>query len=122
MGVIEFCILMMIGIVSGVLSGMLGIGGGIVMIPALIYILGHSQLMAQGTSLAVMLPPIGIAAAMNYYKEGNVDIKYALIIAIFFIVGSYFSSKIVLSFDPKILRKVFAVFITLIAAKMFFQK
>ena len=122
MGVLEFCILMMIGLVAGVLSGMLGIGGGIVMIPALVFILGQSQLMAQGTSLAVMLPPIGVVAAMNYYKAGNVNMKYALIIAIFFIIGSYFSSKVVLKFDPKMLRKVFAVFIFVVAAKMFFQK
>lgn len=122
MGIVEFLILVMIGLVAGVLSGMLGIGGGIVMIPAMIYILGQSQLMAQGTSLAVMLPPIGLVAAMNYYKAGNVNIMYAVIIALFFIIGSYFSSKLVIKFDPKLLRRMFAVLIIAVGAKMFFQK
>lgn len=122
MGIIEFLILVMIGIIAGVLSGLLGIGGGIIMIPAMIYILGQSQLMAQGTSLAVMLPPIGIVAAMNYYKAGNVNIMYAVIIALFFIIGSYFSSKLVIKFDPKLLRRMFAILIIAVGAKMFFQK
>ena len=79
-------ILIAIGIITGVMAGMLGIGGAIIMIPALVFLLGINQLTAQGTSLAVMLPPIGIIAAYNYYKAGQVNIKYAIILAIFFLV------------------------------------
>jgi len=122
MGVLEMGILVMVGVVAGILSGMLGIGGGIVMIPALIYLLGQSQQMAQGTSLAIMIPPIGIMAAMNYYKAGFVNVKYAIVIAIFFVIGSYLSSMVVVKFDPKMLRRIFAVFLVIIAGKMFFQK
>ena len=79
-------ILIGIGILTGVMAGMLGIGGAIIMIPALVFILGISQQTAQGTSLAVMLPPVGILAAYNYYKAGQVNIKFAIILAIFFLV------------------------------------
>src|SRR5674536_125783 len=82
-------ILIVIGIITGVMAGMLGIGGAIIMIPALVFFLGISQQTAQGTSLAVMLPPIGIIAAYNYYKAGEVNIKFAIVLAIFFLVGSY---------------------------------
>ncbi len=122
MGVFEFVVLVLIGLVAGSLSGMLGIGGGIVMIPALIYILHQPQLTAQGTSLAVMIPPISLVAVMNYYKAGYVNLKYAFVIIIFFIVGTYLSSKVSLTINPTILRKIFAVFIFAVAVKMFFQK
>ena len=78
-------ILVVIGIITGIMAGMLGIGGAIIMIPALVYLLGISQQTAQGTSLAVMLPPVGIIAAFNYYKAGHVNIKWALILAVFFL-------------------------------------
>ena len=74
-------ILIVIGIITGIMAGMLGIGGAIIMIPALVFLLGISQQTAQGTSLAVMLPPIGIIAAYNYYKAGHVDIKFAIILS-----------------------------------------
>ena len=115
-------ILIVIGIITGIMAGMLGIGGAIIMIPALVYLLGISQQMAQGTSLAVMLPPIGIIAAYNYYKEGQVNIKFALILAAAFIVGSYFGSKIALKIQPDILKKMFGILLLLVAAKMLFSK
>src|SRR5450759_3910130 len=90
-------ILIVIGIITGVMAGMLGIGGAIIMIPALVFFLGISQQTAQGTSLAVMLPPIGVIAAYNYYKAGHVNIKFAIVLALFFLVGSYFGSKLALS-------------------------
>lgn len=122
MGLVEFVILLSVGVLAGTLSGLLGIGGGIIIIPALVYLLGQSQQMAQGTSLAILVPPIGIVAAMNYYKSGYVNVKYAIIVAIFFVIGSYLSSKIVVKFDPRLLRKIFAVFLVVVAGKMFFQK
>jgi uncharacterized protein len=115
-------ILIIIGIVTGVMAGMLGIGGAIIMIPALVYILGISQHTAQGTSLAVMLPPIGIIAAYNYYKAGEVNIKFAIILAVFFLVGSYFGSKLALTIPQQTLKRVFAVLLLLVAAKMLFSK
>jgi uncharacterized membrane protein YfcA len=115
-------ILIAIGIVTGAMAGMLGIGGAIIMIPALVYFLGFSQQMAQGTSLAVMLPPIGIIAAYNYYQAGHVNLKYALILAAFFLVGSYFGSKFALTIPQATLKKIFGVLLLLVAAKMLIGK
>ena len=92
------------------------------MIPALVYFLGFSQQMAQGTSLAVMLPPIGILATYNYYKVGHVNIKYALILAAFFLVGSYFGSKLALNLPQATLKKAFGILLLLVAAKMLIGK
>jgi uncharacterized membrane protein YfcA len=115
-------ILIVIGIITGVMAGMLGVGGAIIMIPALVFFLGLSQQTAQGTSLAVMLPPIGIIAAYNYYKAGQVNLKFALILAAAFIIGSYFGSKIALNIPPHILKKIFGLLLLLVAAKMLFWK
>ncbi len=118
----EWSMLILIGTIAGLASGALGIGGGIIIIPALVFIMGLSQQTAQGTSLAMMVPPIGIMAAMNYYKVGSVNLRYAIVLAIFFTIGAYLSSKIILKFDPKILRKFFAIFLVFVAGKMFFAK
>lgn len=115
-------ILVLIGLSAGIFGGMVGLGGGVIMIPAMIYFLGMTQLQAQGTSLAVMLPPIGIFAAINYYKAGYIDWRYALIIAATFMLGGYFGSKIALSIPADTVRKIFAVSIIAIALKMFFQR
>jgi len=115
-------LLLVIGIITGLMAGMLGIGGAIIMIPALVLLLGLSQQAAQGTSLAVMLPPIGIFAAFNYYKAGYVNIKFALILAAAFIVGSYFGSKIALNLPQIVLKKIFGILLLLVAAKMLFSK
>lgn len=115
-------ILLGIGIISGVMAGMLGIGGAIVMIPALVFFIGFSQQTAQGTSLAVMLPPIGIIAAYNYYKAGEVNIKFALILAAAFLFGSYFGSKLALNLPQEALKKIFGILLLLVAAKMLFSK
>jgi hypothetical protein len=115
-------ILIVIGIITGVMAGMLGIGGAIIMIPALVFLLGISQQSAQGTSLAVMLPPIGIIAAYNYYKAGHVNIRFAIVLAIFFLVGSYFGSKLALTIPQNVLKKIFGVLLLLVAAKMLLSK
>lgn len=114
--------LIVIGIITGVMAGMLGIGGAVIMIPALVYILGISQQTAQGTSLAVMLPPVGIIAAYNYYKAGQVNIRFAIILAVFFLVGSYFGSKLALNIPQATLKKIFGILLLLVAAKMLFSK
>ena len=115
-------ILLLVGVVTGFMAGMLGIGGAIIMVPALIYILGFSQHMAQGTSLAVMLPPIGIIAAYNYWKAGQVDIKVAIILIITFLLGSYFGSKLAINLPQATLKKIFAILLLLVATKMLFTK
>jgi len=115
-------ILIVIGIITGVVAGMLGIGGAIIMVPALVYILGVSQQTAQGTSLAVMLPPIGIIAAYNYYKAGHVNLKFALILAVCFLVGSYFGSKFSLTLPEATLKKIFGILLLAVAMKMLLSK
>lgn len=115
-------ILVVIGIITGIMSGLLGIGGAIIMVPCLVYIMGVSQQTAQGTSLAVMLPPIGIIAAYNYYKAGHVNLKFALILAICFLVGSYFGSKISLTLSEPVLKKIFGLLLLAVAAKMLLSK
>lgn len=111
-----------IGILTGVMAGMLGIGGAVIMIPALVFFMGISQQTAQGTSLAVMLPPIGIIAAYNYYKAGQVNIKFAIVLAVCFLVGSYFGSKLALTLPQAALKKIFGILLLLVAAKMLLSK
>jgi uncharacterized protein len=122
MSVSMLLILLLIGVVTGVMAGMLGIGGAIIMIPAMVFLLGFSQQMAQGTSLAVMLPPIGIFAAYNYWKAGHVNITFALVLAVAFIIGSYFGSKIALHVPQTLLKKIFGILLLLVAAKMLLSK
>lgn len=114
-------LLILIGLVAGGLGGMVGLGGGIILIPALILIMKLDQQTAQGTSIAVMLPPIGLFAVYNYYKAGYVNIKYATIIAAAFLVGGYFGSLLALKLPPDLMRKVFSVILVAIAVKMFFS-
>ena len=109
-----------IGLAVGFFGGMFGVGGGVILIPALVYLMGMEQHSAQGTSVAILLPPIGIVAAYNYYKAGHVDIKYALIIAFTFIIGSYFGSKLAIRLPEELSRRIFAVVLFLISLKMFF--
>ena len=116
----EIIILILIGLAAGVLSGMFGVGGGIIIVPALVFFVGMSQHQAQGTSLGLMLLPIGILAAYNYYNSGNLDIKAGLIIALAFVVGGYFGSKLSLSLDQLMLKRIFGVLMLLVAIRMIF--
>lgn len=120
MDVQTILILILIGLIAGVLGGLVGIGGGIVIVPALVYILGFSQWNAQGTSLALLMFPVGILGVMQYYKQGHVNFTYVAFIAIGFLAGGYFGSKISLSVSQIYIKKTFAVFMLLIALKMLF--
>lgn len=111
-------VLVLIGITAGILSGFIGIGGGIVIVPGLIYLVGLTQIQAQGTSLALMLPPIGILAFMHYYKAGNVDLKVAGIVAATFVVGGFFGAKLAHKLDQNIVRMVFGIIMLLISIKL----
>lgn len=113
-------ILLLIGIFSGVLSGLVGVGGGIVIVPCLVYFLAFSQKMAQGTSLAVLTLPVVFLGMFQYYKQGYVDYKPALIIAIGFCVGSLFGGKIATSISDTLLKRIFAVILILVACKILF--
>jgi len=115
-------ILIFIGLAAGLLSGMVGVGGGILMVPALVFFLGLTQHGAQGTSLAVMLPPVGILACMNYYKAGALNWKFAVIIGVTFVVGGYLGSKVAIGIDERMLRKIFGVVMLLAALKLIFGK
>lgn len=115
-------IFILIGIVAGILSGMFGIGGGIIVVPALVFLCGFTQLKAQGTSLAILLPPVGIFAFINYYKNENVDIKAGIIIVVFLILGSIVGSKISNNISTDLLKKGFGILMILISLKMIFTK
>lgn len=114
--------LILIGILAGFLSGLVGVGGGIIMVPLLVLFLSLTQHQAQGTSLAVLAVPVTALAVFNYYKEGQLNLKYAAIIAVFFVVGSIVGSKFALSLDQKVLKKIFAVVLVVIAGKMLLEK
>lgn len=118
----EIILLIITGLIAGMLGGMFGVGGGIVVIPALIFIFGMTQHQAQGTSTAFMLLPVGMLAFINYYKAGHINIKYASILAITFFVGSYFGSKLAINISETSLKKIFSIFIILAGIKMFFGK
>lgn len=122
MSINEVILLIIIGFLAGIVGGSLGLGGGIIIVPALVFILGFSQHYAQGTSLAVLLFPIGILAVINYTKNGYVNYKYAVILMLAFVLGSYFGSEISVHLPEKILKKVFGVFLLLVSLKMIFNR
>jgi len=122
MSISTFIILIVIGLLAGILSGLVGVGGGIVMIPLLILLLGLTQHQAQGTALFAMLPPIGILAAINYFKEGFVRWEYAVVIALTFVIGGYFGSKLAVNLRPETIRKAFGVVMLVGAVKLIFSK
>ena len=113
-------IIIVVGIAAGILSGLVGVGGGIIIVPSLIYFIGFSQKTAQGTSLGLILLPVGILGVLQYYKQGHVDFRVVAILAIGFLAGSYFGSKIALTLPQETIKKIFAVFLILVALKMLF--
>jgi uncharacterized membrane protein YfcA len=112
----------LLGLVAGVLSGLIGIGGGIIIVPALVFLFGMSQHNAQGTTLALLIPPIGILAAWTYYKAGYVDLKVAALIAAGFFAGSLLGAKISTNISDATLERVFGTALILIGAKMVFAR
>lgn len=122
MSITHLIILIAIGILSGILAGVFGIGGAILVIPALVFVLGLSQHDAQGTSLAFMLPPVGILATWNYWKAGHVNWKIAIILSLTFVIGAYFGSQLSINISDKMLRRVFGILMLGLAIKMIFSK
>lgn len=111
-------ILLLIGLAAGFLGGLVGIGGGVLIVPALVLLLGLSQHLAQGISLAMILFPVGILGVINYYKNGYVDLRYAGLLAIGFFAGSYLGSKFSLSLPQDTVKKIFAVVMILLSIKL----
>lgn len=108
----------LVGVVAGMASGLIGIGGGIIVVPCLIYLFGFSQHAAQGTTLAMMIPPIGLLAAWAYYKQGQVNLPVAGLICLGFVLGGYFGAKFAIGLPEVILRKIFGVCLLIIAVYM----
>jgi len=111
-------LLAVIGIAAGILSGLIGVGGGIIIVPALVYVMGFSQQQAQGTSLGLLLLPVGILAVANYYRQGFIDIRVVGIMCIFFVVGGWLGSRFALSLPQETVKKIFAALLLVIALKM----
>ena len=115
----EIILLILIGCLAGLVSGGFGVGGGIIIVPSLVFIMGYSQHMAQGTSLSLMLPPIFIVAAYNFYSEGFVDIPVAIILMFSFMIGAYFGAKIALKLPEVTVKRIFGALMVLAGLKMF---
>jgi uncharacterized membrane protein YfcA len=112
----------LLGLFAGAFSGLVGVGGGVVIVPALVFLFGMSQQQAQGTTLALLVPPIGLLAAYQYWKAGFVDVKVASLICLGFFLGGWFGAKLATSLSNAVLTKVFGVAMMLIALKMIFSK
>jgi uncharacterized membrane protein YfcA len=113
---------LLLGLIAGIFSGLLGIGGGIIIVPALVFLLGFSQHVAQGTTLAMMVPPIGLLAAWMYYSKGHVDIKVAALMCIGFFLGGFFGAKFATSISDMTLTRIFGVAMLLVSVKMILGK
>ena len=113
-------LLIIVGLAAGFLSGLIGIGGGIIIVPALVLFLGFTQKAAQGTSLGILLLPVGILAVLQYYKQGYINVNFVLIVAVSFVIGGFFGSKLALTLSDDKMKKVFAVILLSIAIKMLF--
>lgn len=107
-----------IGLVAGVFAGMFGIGGGLVIVPALLYFLKMRELEAIGTSLAALIPPVGLLGAMTYYRNGYINMRYAMLLAAGLFVGAYFGAKIMMPLSPAIIRRLYAGFLLILGARM----
>lgn len=114
--------LLLVGVVVGMFSGVVGIGGGVLFVPALIWLLGMDQHKAQGTSLGALLAPVGIFAFWEYYHEGNADLRVGLLLAAGFLVGGYFGAVVAQHVSEVWLRRIFAISLVAIGARMWFSK
>jgi len=113
---------LLLGLVTGIFSGLIGIGGAIIIIPSLVLLFGLSQHTAQGTTLALMVPPIGLLAAWTYYKQGFIDFKIAGLICLGFFFGGLVGAKFATEIPDDILRKIFGVILLALSLRMIFYK
>ena len=122
MSINEIIILVLIGLSAGIVSGMLGVGGAIIMVPALVFFFGMTQHQAQGTSLTILLFPVGLLAFWNYYKHGYVNFKIALVVMLAFFIGGYLGSVVAVRVPERILKTAFGILIVLLGFRMIFKK
>jgi len=113
--------LILIGFFAGVLSGLVGVGGGIVIVPCLVFFLAFTQKMAQGTSLALLTLPVVILGMLQYYKEGHVDFRLVGFLALGFLVGGFFGGKLAVSIPENTLKKVFSIILFIVAIKLYYE-
>jgi uncharacterized membrane protein YfcA len=113
-------VLLVVGLAAGVLSGMFGIGGGVIIVPALIFLMKMKPLEAMATSLAALIPPVGLLGAYEYYRNGHIRVMSALLIAAGLFAGAYFGARITLSLPADLIRRMYAVFLLAISVKMLF--
>ena len=118
----QIIFLILLGLVAGVFSGLIGVGGGVIIVPALVFLLGFSEHAAQGTTLALLVPPIGLLAAWTYYQQGYVDIKAAGLICLGFLVGGFLGAKFADHLSNLALERVFGVVMLMIAIRMILAK
>jgi len=112
----------LLGLVAGFLSGVIGIGGGVIIVPALVFLFSFTQHQAQGTTLALLVPPIGILAAWTYYKQGHVNLEAAALICLGFVAGGLLGARLATALSDVTLGRIFGVVLLLIALKMIFAK
>ena len=111
-------LLLGIGLLAGVFSGMFGIGGGLIIVPALLYLMKLKELEAIGTSLAALIPPVGVLGALEYYRTGSVNLRYAALIALGLFIGTYFGARVFIPLSPVWIRRLYAIFLFSIATHM----
>lgn len=119
---VNIILYILIGLLSGTISGLIGIGGGVIIVPSLIYLFKLSQQQAQGTTLSLLVPPIGLLAAWTYYKHGFVNLNMAIFICLGFFIGGLIDAKIAIGLSSEILRKLFGFALFLISLHMIFTK
>ena len=122
MDIQQLILLLLIGILAGIIAGGLGVGGGIIIVPALIFFFGLTQHQAQGTSLAILLLPINFFAVLKYHKDGYINFKFAIILAVAFILGSYLGGLFAVNLPAKTLKKLFGILMLIAGIKMIFGK
>jgi len=120
MTITTILLLLLVGLIAGILSGLVGVGGGIIMVPALVLLLRFTQKQAQGTSLVIMLLPVGILAVLQYYKQGYINFNSVFIISAAFILGGFLGSKLALNMSDEKMKKIFAIVLLVVSVKMLF--
>ncbi len=122
MKLVDVLIYIVLGLIAGTISGLIGIGGGVIIVPALIYLFSWTQHQAQGTTLALLVPPIGLLAAWTYYRQGYVNLTVAAFVCLGFFVGGLIGARMAVGLSDQLLRKIFGIALLLIALHMIFTK
>ena len=117
----QIVILLIVGLMAGALSGFVGVGGGIIIVPAMIYFMNMNQMQAQGISLALLMLPVGVLGVVNYYKAGHIQFSYVLLMAVGFIVGNYFGSKYAMRVPEHKIKFFFSVLMLYVAVQMLWK-